>query len=73
MIQVPGSDLIKLFGVNLLNLVCELDFFIIIHHFLSALKRSSLGKHLRKFTPKRLYRVGSRRQSNKPFFVHIDA
>ncbi len=56
----PGVDLIKLFGVHLLTLLCKLDHFINISNNISfGMKRSSLQNRVSKFTPKKFYEIDS--------------
>jgi hypothetical protein len=51
MLDTPGANLIKLFGVNLLTLFCKLDIFIKIVINI-AYVWSSLQKSVSKFTLK---------------------
>jgi len=56
----PWVDLIKLFGVNLLTLLCKLDHLINISNICSiGMKRSSLQNRVSKFTPKKFYEIES--------------
>ncbi len=57
----PEVNLIKIFGINLLTLVCKLDLFTALRQLLlEIIKRYNLQKSMIKFMPKKFYEINPR-------------
>ncbi len=63
-----GAQPMKLFGVNILTLLCKLDHFIILKHFCHYIETAQLNKRVSKFIPKFLQRNSLRSHSYKTFY-----